>query len=134
MQEISTLNILKCFNSVYNLNLYNKSKKINRCSSENIKNFFKEFYKRLIIPFYIPILTLVPFLVLISSKENTNYSKIKFLTFLFGLFIIIFSETTIRLISDIYVENFIILIFPLLLILSLYLFFIKKFKINNFKT
>ena len=110
MQEISTLNILKCFNSVYNLNLYNKSKKISRCSSKNIKDFFKEFYKRFIIPFYIPILTLVPFLVLISSKENTNYSKIKFLTFLFGLFIIIFSETTIRLISDIYVENFIILI------------------------
>ena len=134
MQEISTLNILKCFNSVYNLNLYNKSKKISRCSSKNIKDFFKEFYKRFIIPFYIPILTLVPFLVLISSKENTNYLKIKFFTFLFGLFIIIFSETTIRLISDVYVENFIILIFPLLLMLSLYLFFIKKFKISNFTT
>ena len=133
MQEISTLNILKCFDKIYNLNLYKKPKSINRCSAKNIKNFFKEFYKRLIIPFYIPILTLVPFLLLMSSKENTNYSKLKLFTFVFGLLIIIFSETTIRLITDVYIDNLVILIFPILLILSLYLFFIKKFKLSNFK-
>ena len=133
MQEISTLNILRCFDLIYNLSPYSKSKKIDRCSSNNIQNFFKEFYKRLIIPFYIPILTLVPFLLLVSSKENTNYSKFKFFTFLFGLLIIIFSETTIRFVKDTYIDNFIILIFPLFLILSLYLFFIKKFKLSNYK-
>ena len=133
MQEISTLNILKCFDLVYNLSSYNKSKKIDRCSSKNIENFFKEFYKRLIIPFYIPILTLVPFLLLVSSKENTNYSKLKLFTFVFGLIVIIFSETTIRFITDAYIDNFMILIFPLFLILSLYLFFLKRFKLGNFK-
>ena len=133
MQEISTLNILKCFDLVYNLSSYNKSKKIDRCSSSNIENFFKEFYKRLIIPFYIPILTLVPFLLLVSSKENTNYSKLKLFTFVFGLIVIIFSETTIRFITNAYIDNFMILIFPLFLILSLYLFFLKRFKLSNLK-
>ncbi|MDB3894738.1 LptF/LptG family permease [Candidatus Pelagibacter sp.] len=127
MQEISTLDILRCFDFIYELNLFNKFKKIDRCSSANTKNFIKEFYKRLIIPFYIPILSLIPFLLLISSKENTNYFRLKFLIFLLGVIAVIFSETTIRLISNSYIDNFALLILPIFLILILYLFFIKKF-------
>ena len=131
MQEISTLDILRCFDFIYELNLFNKFKKIDRCSSANTKNFIKEFYKRSIIPFYIPILSLIPFLLLISSKENTNYFRLKFLIFLLGVIAVIFSETTIRLISNSYIDNFVILILPIFLILILYLFFIKKFILRN---
>jgi len=131
MQEISTLDIIRCLDFIYELNLFNKFKKIDRCSSANTKNFIKEFYKRLIIPFYIPILSLIPFLLLISSKENTNYFRIKFLIFLLGVIAVIFSETTIRLISNSYIDNFAILILPIFLILILYLFFIKKFILRN---
>ncbi len=128
MQEISTFDILRCFDLVYRLNLHKNKEKIDRCKSENIKNFYKEFYKRLIIPFYIPILSLMPFLLFVSSKENVNYSNIKKITFLLGVMIIVFSETTIRLISESFIDNFIILIFPFFMILSLYFFLIKKFK------
>ena len=131
MQEISTLDIIRCLDFIYELNLFNKFKKINRCSSASTKNFIKEFYKRLIIPFYIPILSLIPFLLLISSKENTNYFRLKFLIFLLGVIAVIFSETTIRLISNSYIDNFAILILPIFLILILYLFFIKKFILRN---
>ena len=131
MQEISTLDIIRCLDFIYELNLFNKFKKINRCSSANTKNFIKEFYKRLIIPFYIPILSLIPFLLLISSKENTNYFRIKFLIFLLGVIAVIFSETTIRLISNSYIDNFAILILPIFLILKFYFFFIKKFILRN---
>ena len=131
MQEISTLDIIRCLDFIYELNLFNKFKKIDRCSSANTKNFIKEFYKRSIIPFYIPILSLIPFLLLISSKENTNYFRVKFLIFLLGVIAVIFSETTIRLISNSYIDNFVILILPIFLILILYLFFIKKFILRN---
>ena len=131
MQEISTLDIIRCLDFIYELHLFNKFKKIDRCSSANTKNFIKEFYKRLIIPFYIPILSLIPFLLLISSKENTNYFRLKFLIFLLGVIAVIFSETTIRLISNSYIDNFALLILPIFLILILYLFFIKKFILRN---
>jgi len=133
LQEISTFRLLKCFYEIYFLKKYSSNQSIDRCNEQNLKVFFIELYKRLAIPFYIPLLSLIPFLLLVSSKENTNYTKIKYLTFIIGFFIIIFSETSIRLISDMIERNFIILVFPFFLILSLYFFFIKKFRLKNFR-
>ena len=132
LQEISTFSLFKCFNEIYFLKKYLTNKSIDRCTKNNLKVFFIELYKRLAIPFYIPLLSLIPFLLLTSSKENTNYIKVKYLTFIIGFFVIIFSETTIRLISDIHETNFIILGFPFFLSLSLYLFFVKIFQLKNF--
>jgi lipopolysaccharide export system permease protein len=133
LKEISTFSLLKCFYEIYFLKKYSSNQSTDSCNKNNLKVFFIELYKRLAIPFYIPLLSLIPFLLLASSKENTNYTKIKYLTFIIGFFIIIFSETTIRLISDALEINFIILCFPFFLILSLYFFFIKKFRLKNFR-
>jgi len=83
-------------------------------------------YKRFIIPIYIPLLVLITFILILSSKENLNYSKIKTITFILGLFIIIFSETTIRLISETILKNFLISLMPLALLFTLYLTFFSK--------
>ncbi len=134
-QEISTLNLFKCIGIIYELDFKFKktnNKKIPNCSVENIKNILKEFYKRLIIPFYIPLLTLIPFVLIILSKENINYNKLKILTFLIGLMIIIFSETTIRFISDTITPNLKIVIIPFCLMFILYFIFLYNFKF--FKT
>ncbi|PDH21429.1 MAG: permease [Pelagibacterales bacterium MED-G42] len=129
-QEISSLNLLRCIGIIYKLDFIEKktiNKKIPNCSIQNITNIFKEFYKRLIIPLYIPILTLVPFMLIILSKENSNYLRLKILTFLIGLIVIIFSETTIRLISDTIIPNFKIIIIPFCLFLILYITFFYNF-------
>ena len=101
-------------------------KEIENCKIKNLQNIYKELYKRFIIPFYIPLLVLIPFLLVLSSKENANYSKLKTITFLIGLFFIIFSETTIKLISTTYLKNFVISLIPFLLLIFLYLVFFKK--------
>ena len=109
-----------------------KKTKIENCSKKNLQNIYKELYKRFIIPFYIPLLVLIPFLLLLSSKENSNYSKLKTITFLIGLFFIIFSETTIKLISTTYLKNFVISLVPFLLLIFLYLIFFKKTNFSHF--
>ena len=103
------------------------------CNERNKKNVFKEIYKRFIIPFYILVLSLVPLMVTLLSKENSKYSKLKLITFLVGLFFIIFSETTIRLISDSIIKNIFISLLPLIFILILYSIFFKQFNIKYFK-
>ena len=129
-QELSTFKLGKCFYYMFNSNISKKIiaiADIENCSVENLGNILKELYKRVIIPFYIPILMLVPFLLITSSKENVSFSKLRFTTFLVGLFIIIFSETTIRLISEKLIKNFSITLIPIIIFTVLYLFFFNKF-------
>jgi len=107
-----------------------KETKIENCIKKNLQNIYKELYKRLLIPFYIPLLMLIPFLLILSSKENSNYSKLKTITFLVGIFFIVFSETTIKLISTTHFENIVISLMPFVFLIFLYLIFFKK---TNFK-
>ena len=135
-QEISSQNLIICIKNFYQLEkkmFEKKVKDIENCSYENIQNIIKEFYKRFLIPFYVPLLTLVPLLLITTSKENLNYNKLRVATFSLGLIIIIFSETTISFISKILIYDIGIMVIPLILILFLYLFFFRQFNtsINN---
>ena len=72
-QEMKTSDIIECIVSIYNLKLNIITKEINEiinCESSNRVNLLKELYKRLVIPFYIPILVLIPYLLIFSSKEK----------------------------------------------------------------
>ena len=136
-QEISSLELFFCIKNFYKLNNIKfeiETKNIENCTTKNIQNILKEFYKRFIIPFYIPILSLIPFLLITTSKENSRYNKLRITTFLIGFFVIIFSETTIRFISNITMQNFILIVIPLSLLLFFYLFLFYKFKTNYKKS
>ena len=134
-QEMNTTDILLCINSIYKINLEIFSKgrnKMSNCKSNKI-NLLKEIYKRLFVPLYIPILMLVPYLLVLSSKEKMNYTKLKFITFLSGVLIIIFSEGIIRFINQELKDNFIIFLSPLIIFLFLYFIFIYKLNLSKFK-
>ena len=129
-QEISSLKLIKCIGFYFRLkeNEFKLiSKNIENCSIQNINNIFKEAYKRFIIPFYIPILSLIPFLLIILSKENLKYQKLRLITFMIGLSTIIFSETTIRLISKNIIQNIGLLIIPLIIFIILYFYLFNRF-------
>ena len=126
-QELSSFNLFKCAKFLISTKKNKINPKVVNCKIRNSNNIFKELYKRFIIPFYILILSLVPLLLIILSKEDSRYSKLKLITFLIGLFFIIFSETTIRLISDSLIRNIVISLLPIVFIITLYLIFVKKF-------
>ena len=129
-QELSSLDLYNCLRSVYISNLKIPDRNIENCTLKNLKNIFKEFYKRLIIPFYIPIFVLIVFFLILSSKENINYNKYKILTFSAGIFFIIFSETTIRLINNNFNNNLLITLIPYAIFFILYLLLLKKISFN----
>ena len=130
-QELSSFKLIQCIEGFYKhkkteFNLKNKF--IENCSLQNIDNIFKEFYKRYFIPLYIPILSLIPFLLITSSKENIKYNRLRLYTFLLGLIIIIFSETTIRLISNVTIQNIGLIITPLIILFIFYFYLFYNFK------
>ena len=75
--------------------------------------------------FYILIL-----LILMKSKENINFYKYRIFIFILGFCLIIFSETTIRFINTILIENVKISFLPIIIFIILYLFFLYKFKFS----
>ena len=71
-------------------------------------------------------------LLILTSKESGFYQRKKLITFVLGLIIIIFSETSLRLIKDELTDNLILFFFPYLLILLIIIFF--KYKLNFSKS
>ena len=129
-QELSSLNLFKCINIIKILKKTNNYEKIENCRVDNLENIYKEVYKRFIIPFYIPLLVLINFILIFQSKENTKYNTLKGITFFFGTFFIIFSETTIRLVSSNLLYNFYISTLP---IIAFIIFYFKTIKVVGVK-
>ena len=119
-------------------------------------DFFKDIEVDIYYPLFLSLLNspatifeMFPFIFLVATQlffiklfENNQIeifkysglknSKLKVYTFLIGLFLIIFSETTIRIISDNLINNLGLTIIPLMILIILYLFFHNKFKYSKF--
>ena len=136
IQETKTIVLLACLNRQFNMGLYllNDISLLNsehNCKYENIDNVFKELYKRFLIPLYIPVLFLTTLILILSSKENKNYSSRKVVIFLFNFFLIVFSEVSLKLISKSIFENYLIFSIPIILMFFLLLNFNYQFKFRH---
>ncbi len=133
-QETSSNNLFKCIrllSSKKNIkNLYDKLNMRN-CELSNLPNILKELYKRFIIPLYIPVIVLTALLIVITSKESLNYNKYKITIYLMGFLLVIFSETTLRFVSDTLAENYKLIITPFILVISIFTFFFAKLIFKN---
>lgn len=137
VQEIPTIDYFICLNKILNFGLkitnqINENSKY-KCSIQGLKDIYEELYKRFVIPFYIPILILISQLLIIKSKEDRNYPKYKFIIFLIGVMIIIFSETTLNKINSNFLENMKLIFLPIMIILTLYFFYFYIFKLKFIK-
>ena len=88
----------------------------------------QEFFKRVYLPIYIPLLMLIACIQIIKSKDNFDYNRFKTILFLYAVFTLIVSEISIRYISTKSVYENIFLILPIFLFVLNYLFFEKKSK------
>ena len=131
IQEIKSLDIIKCIS----LLLKDKNTNINisdlSCNNSFYKNLVQELYKRTILPFYIPLLFIIATFLILRSNVNLNYRYFKIKVFLLGILIIIFSQISVNLVSKNNFATLAIIITPLILILCSYLFFLNKAKSSS---
>jgi lipopolysaccharide export system permease protein len=136
IQETKTIVLLACLNRQFNMNLYilndiSLSNSAHNCNYDNIDNVYKELYKRFLIPLYIPVLFLTTLILILSSKENKNYSSRKVIIFLFNFFLIVFSEVSLKFINKSIIENYLIFSIPVILMFFLLLNFNYQFKFRH---
>ena len=139
-QETSTIKLINCIKDLNTLNKKNSTDKNNiiaeNCSIRNINNVYTELYKRIIIPFYIPILMIISLLHIVRSKESINYFKYRVILFLIGFLLIILSESSLKIIEDDIISNIKFIVMPLLIlaITYIFLFYNLRLKFNYKKT
>jgi lipopolysaccharide export system permease protein len=125
IQEQSTISLIRCMQTLFEIKQYN----IIHCDKTNPRSIYKELFKRLISPFYLPVLILISLLLILTSKENLRYNKNKYSIFFIGFGIIILSESSLGYITNNLIKNISISILPIILTLIIYFTFIHKLKL-----
>ena len=127
LQENKSSNIVKCY--LNNINVQNQYF-INRdelvCSKGSYKDVVQEIFKRFLIPLYIPVICLIACILFLNDKFSKVYTLKKILIFIFGFIVIFLSEISIKYSGINLVQDFLILIIPILLLIFTYLSMVKQ--------
>ena len=134
IQEITTYELFACiaklknFSSSFIIDKFKTKKLLINCNINNIKISFQETFKRIILPFYLPVLTLIASLIIIKSKDDYEFFKYKLVLFVFGVMTIIISEISMRYSSSNILENIYLVSLPILLFFFIYIYFKIKLR------
>ena len=129
IQEQSTISLFKCIQFLFGI----KELNIINCYKNQPRGAYKELIRRLISPFYLPVLILTSLLLILTSKENLKYNKNKYLVFFIGFGVIILSESSLGYVTNNLINNTLIIFLPISLIFILYFIFIYQLKPFNRK-
>ena len=128
IQEVTSLFLFKCFYSLKKDINYYKDNKIFLCNSDSFKDVKEEFLKRFYKPFYIPLLGLIIALVILKTKEHSNYNFYKILLFLIAFITIIISEVSLRYAAINLIGALIFIFMPLVSFALIYILFMLNLK------
>ena len=116
LQETSTLTLISC--------LFSKSQNPEICKKDVDKEIFPILIRRIVLPFYIPVITLIcSFLLLKNQRIYSNKISI----FIYGFIILLLTELLIRYTGLNYFLRIFYLIMPVSLSLFFYFFLNYKF-------
>ena len=134
IQEITTYDLFACIVNLKNIpssfiiDKFKTKKTLINCMMNNITISFQETFKRIILPFYLPVLTLIASLIIIKSKDDYEFFKYKIGLFIFGVITIIISEVSIKYSSPNIIENIYLVSLPILLFFFIYIYFKIKLR------
>ena len=128
IQENKSTNIVKCYlnNSNINRTFYINPDELGRCDEGSKKEIVQEVFKRFYQPFFIPVLCLIACLQIINNKFNNSYVFYKLMIFISGFITLFISEILIKYTGNNITQDIIVLIFPLIIFVLIYLFVLKK--------
>lgn len=123
IQETSTIKLLSCFNK------YSRTE-LSFCSEDFKKEVLANLNRRLVLPLYIPIISLICSLLLIKS-EKKYFNKISI--FIYCFIILLFTEIVVRFTGINLLARITYILSPITLIFLIYVLLIYQFS-KEFKT
>ena len=113
LQETPTLDLLKCI-------FKENKKKILNCEEHTKKEIITVLNRRIVLPFYIPIISLLCSFLLIKNETKKNYFSNRFSIFFISFLILLYSELIIRYTGIYKIISILFFISPLVLIPIIY--------------
>ncbi len=138
IQEIDTLKLINCIRGFFPKNDFDENETTilnsenETCKGRTIKSIVEELYKRMIIPFYTLVISLIGASLIIEPKLNFFVKSHKINIFLMGSFLIAISQISLKYFFISTMINSLIILFPFILVVIYYLFLniFTKFKLN----
>ena len=96
IQEAPTLDLLKCINNYHFKNIIKSEINFLRCHKTSFDDVKQEVSKRIIKPFYIPLVALICCLVIFVSREKINFKRKRFYIFLISFLSLAYSEILLK--------------------------------------
>jgi len=120
LQETPTYDLLECVLQSYQKDILNCKKS----AEKEIKTILN---RRFVLPFYIPIISLICSFLIIRVEEKKNYFLNKYTIFSLSFFILLYAELIVRYTGISKIINILFIISPLILIPIIYFLLIYKF-------
>ena len=120
LQETSTYDLLQCILKSY-------EEKILNCKKSAEKEIKTVLNRRFVLPFYIPIISLLCSFLMIRAEEKKNYFFNKYTIFSLSFLILLYAELIVRYTGISEIINILFMISPLILIPIIYSLLIYKF-------
>ncbi len=127
IQETSTLKILTCIKNFY-LNEFDNNQYVKNCPKKDISVIIETTARRLIMPIYIPVVSLLlSFLLVYKKNKKTNiYSR--YIFFFFSFVLLVFAELLVRYSGLSNINFYTYLMTPIIISPILFLLLLKQFK------
>ncbi len=125
IQETSTLKILNCLKDHY----YNKISEtyIKNCPKNNIAIVVETFSRRILMPLYIPLISILISFMLVYTKNKKKKIINRYIFFLLSFVLLVLSELLVRFSGISNIGFYTYLITPLILLPILYLILMNRF-------
>ncbi len=120
LQETPTFDLLQCIFQSY-------EKKILNCKKSAEKEIKTVLNRRFVLPFYIPIISLLCSFLIIRVEEKKSYFLNKYSIFSLSFLVLLYAELIVRFTGISQIINILFIISPLILVPTIYLFLIYKF-------
>ena len=137
VQELDSIKLLTCIKEILMKEKLNAEQTIIKpenvaCHSRKVKSVGEELYKRLILPFYTLIISLIAASLVIEPKSKYLLKFHKLNIFLSGISVIILSQLALKFIFSSINIMFLILFLPIFLIIIYYavISILTKFKLS----
>ena len=96
IQEAPTLDLFRCINNYYFKNISRSVINFLQCQEQSFDDVKQEIFKRIIKPFYIPLVALLCCFVIFVSREKINFKRKRFYIFLTSFLSLAYSEILLK--------------------------------------